>query len=128
MRIPSSVFIARAALSLALTVAASTGCNAERKQECDKFLAAMGPMQGAPPSAETVDHVQADVSALQFQDEPLREYATNYKATLEVLSNTLKLKDGAGPDGPPNGTIDVIKAKSKEAHTDFDDIARYCAP
>jgi hypothetical protein len=85
-------------------------------------------MQGQPVTAEVVDRVQSDVAALQLQDEPLREYAKNYKATLTVLSNTLKLKDTADPDGPPNGTSDVIKAKTKEARTDFDDISRYCAP
>jgi|CZKU01.1.fsa_nt_gi hypothetical protein len=115
-------------VALALLLAAVTGCNAERKQECDKFIAAMGPMQSGPPSADVADRVASDVAAIQFQDEPLHEYATNYKGTLAVLSSTLKLKDSAGPDGPPDGTFDVIKTKSKEAHTDFDDISRYCAP
>ncbi len=105
------------------------GCNTQRKQDCDKFLAAMGPMQGdAPPSADAVDRVHDAVGALSLQDEPLREYATNYKNTLTVLSNTLKLKAGAGPDGPPDGTEDVIKKNVKEARTDASDIARYCSP
>jgi hypothetical protein len=125
-RLSSAVWTA--IVPLALVVVGAAGCNAERKQECDKFITAMGPMQGGPPSAEATDRVLADVSAIPFQDEPLQVYATNYKNTLTVLSNTLKLKDGAGPDGPPNGTNDVIKAKSKEARTDFDDISRYCTP
>ena len=88
----------------------------------------MAPMQGGAPSAETIDQVQGSVAAIQFEDEPLREYASNYKNTLTVLSNTLKLKATAGPDGPPDGTEDVIKQNLKEARTDFDDITRYCAP
>jgi hypothetical protein len=128
----SSAFIERAraaciaAAGLALVVAVA-GCNEERKQECDRFIAAMGPMQSGTPGSDAVDKVQSDVAALKFQDEPLGVYATNYKTTLTVLSNTLKLKETAGADGPPDGTNDVIKAKSKEARTDFDDISRYCS-
>lgn len=88
----------------------------------------MTPLQEGTPSDETVDRVRESVSALEFQDQPLREYATNYKNTLAVLSGTLKLKAGAGPDGPPDGTEDVIKKNLKEARTDRDDIARYCTP
>ena len=88
----------------------------------------MGPLQGNAPSADAVDRVHDAVASIQFQDEPLRVYATNYEKTLAVLSNTLKLRDGAGPDGPPDGTNDVIKAKSKDARTDYDDISRYCSP
>ena len=57
---------------------------------------------------------------------PLREYAKNYKKTLDRLSNTLKLKATAGPD-PPDGTDEVIKQNLKDARTDSDDVARYCA-
>ena len=104
------------------------GCNTTRKQDCEKFLPAMSPMQGGTrPSADAVDRVHETVAAIQFEDEPLREYATNYKNTLAVLSNTMKLKAGAGPDGPPDGTDDVIKQNLKDARTDFDDISRYCA-
>jgi len=74
------------------------------------------------------ERVAIESRAIQFEDEPLREYASNYKNTLTVLSNTLKLKATAGPDGPPDGTEDVIKQNLKEARTDFDDITRYCAP
>lgn len=116
------------AFALALELSGVFGCNAERKQECDRFIAAMGPMQSGTPTAEVVDCVQSDVAALQFQDEALGVYATNYKATLTVLSNTLKLRDSAGPDGPPDGTNDVITQKTKEARTDFDDVSRTCAP
>jgi hypothetical protein len=114
--------------ALCCTIGALAGCNTQRKQDCDKFLTAMAPMQGGAPSAETIDQVEGSVAAIQFEDEPLREYATNYKNTLTVLSNTLKLKATAGPDGPPDGTEDVIKQNLKEARTDFDDITRYCAP
>ena len=116
------------ALSLVLGVSVLAGCNTQRKQDCDAFIAAMGPMQGGAPGAGTVDRVHDAVAALSLQDEPLREYATNYKNTLTVLSNTLKLKAGAGPDGPPDGTEDVIKKNLKDARTDASDIARYCSP
>jgi hypothetical protein len=111
----------------AATLALLAGCNTQRKQDCDKFLTAMGPMQGGTPSVDAIDRVYDDVASIQFGDEPLREYATNYKNTLTVLSNTLKLKASAGPDGPPDGTDDVIKENLKEARTDFDDTTRYCA-
>jgi hypothetical protein len=104
-----------------------TGCNTQRKQDCDKFLPVMSPMQGDTPSADTIDRVHDGVAGIEFGDEPLREYATNYKNTLTVLSNTLKLKATAGPDGPPDGTDDVIKRNLKDARTDFDDITRYCS-
>jgi hypothetical protein len=111
----------------AATLTALCGCNTQRKQDCDKFLTAMGPMKGGTPSVDAIDRVHDDVAGIQFEDEPLREYATNYKNTLSVLSSTLKLKAGAGPDGPPDGTDDVIKQNLKDARTDFDDITRYCA-
>ena len=103
------------------------GCDSQRKQDCAKFLPAMSGMATGVPSVETVDQVLTSVGGIQFADEPLKEYATNYKNTLTVLSNTLKLKAGAGPDGPPDGTEDVIKQNLKEARTDFDDISRYCS-
>ncbi len=106
---------------------ALVGCNTERKQECEKFLSAMGPIEGDTPSQDTVDRVFQGLDSVQFQDEPLREYAKNYKTTLTILSNTLKLKSTAGDDGPPDGTEDVIKTNLKEARTDYDDISRYCS-
>ena len=115
-------------LVAAVLLGALVACNAERQQECEKFTSAMSPMQGDTPSADTVDRVRESVETIQFQDEPLHEYAKNYKATLTVLSNTLNLKTTAGPDGPPDGTDNVIKANLKEARTDYDDIARYCSP
>lgn len=119
---------ARVAAALVLGGAAvlSAGCNDERKQECDKFLAAMAPVQGAPAS-DAVDQANDAVAAIQFQDQPLGVYAKNYRNTLTVLSGTLKLQASAGPDGPPDGTNDVIKNNLKEAHTDYDDVARYCS-
>ena len=127
----SSHFRAATALAglvgVGATCAALAGCNTQRKQDCDKFLTAMGPMQEGTPSVDTVDRVNESVAGTQFEDQPLREYATNYKNTLTVLSSTLKLKAGAGPDGPPDGTDDVIKKNLKDARTDFDDITRYCS-
>ena len=87
----------------------------------------MSGMQSGTPSAETVDQVLSAVAGIKFSDVPLEEYATNYKNTLTVLVNTLKLKSSAGPDGPPDGTENVIKQNLKDARTDFDDISRYCA-
>jgi hypothetical protein len=107
---------------------ALVACNTERKQECEKFLSAASPIQSDnTPSGDTVDRLFQSMDSTQFQDEPLREYSKNYKATLTVLSNTLKLKATAGPDGPPDGTDDVIKTNLKEARTDVDDVSRYCA-
>ena len=111
----------------AAALAALAGCNSTRKQDCEKFLTAMSPMQSEVPSMDAVDRTHDNVAAIQFEDEPLREYSTNYKNTLSVLSNTLRLKASAGPDGPPDGTDDVIKQNYKEARTDLDDITRYCA-
>ena len=130
----SSIGAARAALAtlaglvcLGVGLGDLTGCNTQRKQDCDRFLPAMTPMQTGMPSVETVDKVHDDVAGVDFGDQPLREYATNYKNTLTILSNTLKLKATAGPDGPPDGTDDVIKKNLKDARTDFDDITRYCS-
>jgi hypothetical protein len=104
-------------------------CNEERKQECEKFLAAMQPLRTGTPSSEVVDHVAADVSALAFQDQPLGVFAKNYKQTLSILSSTLKLKENAAsPDAVPDGTQNVIQKNLAEARTDDADIARYCAP
>jgi hypothetical protein len=127
----SPMFTALASLvavgACAATLATLAGCNTQRKQDCEKFLPAMTPLQEGMPTSDAVDRVHDSVAAVQFEDEPLREYATNYKNTLAVLSNTLKLKATAGPDGPPDGTDDVIKRNLKEARTDFDDVSRYCA-
>jgi hypothetical protein len=117
-----------AAVGCLLWLGGVSGCNAQRKQECDAFLSAMTPLQEGTPNGETVDRVRDGVSALELQDQPLHEYATNYKNTLAVLSGTLKLKAGAGPDGPPDGTEEVIKKNLKEARTDREDVARYCTP
>lgn len=108
----------------ALVVLAAAGCDNERKQECSQFLAAMKPLDEGTPAADTVDSVSKQVAAIKFQDQPLGVYATNYRKTLEVLSNTLKLKaSGSAPDG----TDDVIKKNLKEARTDREDVQRYCS-
>jgi len=126
----SPIPVARAGLvgvCACATMVFLAGCDSQRKQDCAKFLPAMSGMATGVPSVETVDQVLTSVGGIQFADEPLKEYATNYKNTLTVLSNTLKLKSSAGPDGPPDGTEDVIKQNLKEARTDFDDISRYCS-
>jgi hypothetical protein len=111
-------------LALALSALAASGCDNERKQECSQFLSAMKPLDNGTPSAETVDNVSKQVASLKFQDQPLSVYAVNYRKTLDVLSNTLKLKaSGSAPDG----TDDVIKKKLQEARTDRDDVQRYCS-
>jgi hypothetical protein len=101
------------------------GCNAERKQECDQLLSVTQPLEtGSPPNPEGVDRAQASVSAIQFQDEPLREYASNVRQSLKALASTLRVQ--AGPT-PPDGTDDLVKAKIKEVHGERDDVTRYCA-
>jgi hypothetical protein len=116
-----------AVVAMAAVMLATTGCNEERKQQCDKFVAAMRPLETGTPGADAVDKASSDISAIPFTDQPLGVYAKNYVATLTALSNTLKLKDSAGPDNMPDGTNDAIKARLKEARTDFDDITRYCS-
>ncbi len=104
--------------------AAGAGCDDARKQECDKLLTAMKPLDQGTPTAETVDTVSKQIDAMTFTNQPLGVYAKNYKATLGVLSNTLKLKAGGQA---PDGTDDVIKQKLKEARTDREDVQRLCA-
>jgi hypothetical protein len=119
-----SMAFARTVALVSALAAGISGCNAERKAECDRFLDAMKPLADGLPSADAVDRVQSTVAGIHFQDQPLGVYAKNYAATLAVLSNTLKLKESPSP---PDGTDDVIKAKLKEARTDAEDTARYCA-
>jgi hypothetical protein len=118
------VTIRLTAVAIVLGALAGAACNPERKQECDRFLTAMKPLDDPSPSAEVVDRVSREVDTLNLQDQPLRIYATNYKNTLTVLSSTLRLRsDPSAPDG----TDDVVKARLKEARTDSQDVARYCA-
>jgi hypothetical protein len=112
-------------LTAALAVLAIAGCNEQRKQECDRLLAATKPLDQGMPSADVVESVARQVDSLHLQDETLSIYATNYLATLRVLSNTLQLK--ADPNAP-DGTDDVIKTNLKNARTDASDIARFCTP
>lgn len=88
------------------------------------MLAAMKPLDDGMPTADTVDRVRKDVSALKLQDQPLHIYAQNYENTLTVLSNTLRLE--ASPSAP-DGTDDVVKSRLNEARTDRVDAARYCS-
>lgn len=119
-----------------LAALAAFGCNAERKQECEKLLAAMTPLERAAPSGaserrdvvmpskDEVDRVKTNVAALHLNDAPLAVYADNSVRTLTVLSNTLELKASASA---PDGTDDVIRAKLGEARIDRQDVERYCA-
>jgi hypothetical protein len=112
-------------LTAALAVLAVSACNEQRKQECDRFLTAMKPLDQGMPGADVVDAVATQVDGLHLQDDTLHIYATNYLATLRVLSSTLRLK--ADP-GAPDGTDDVIKSNLKSARTDASDVARFCTP
>lgn len=107
-----------------LALATLAACNVERKQECDQLLSVLKPVVSGTPTADAVDHVQASVAAIQLQDQPLREYTSSVRATLTVLSSTLKVQAG---DSPPDGTDDLVKAKVKEVRGESDDVARYCA-
>jgi hypothetical protein len=111
-------------LLAALAIGAIAGCNAERKQECDQFLGTMKPLQGDTPSADAVGRMRSSIAGIQFQDEPLREYASSTKATLQVLANSL---DTLASASPPDGTDDLVKSKLKEARGEIDDVSRYCS-
>ena len=113
-----------AAAVVVLQATAILACNAERKQECDKFISAMKPLDQGTPSAETVDRVADQVAQLNAQDQPLSIYAENYRRTLSSLSSTIRLK--ADPSAP-DGTDDAINSRLKEARTDSVDVQRYCA-
>lgn len=111
-------------VALGLVLLAASGCDAERKQECSQFLSAMKPLDEGMPSSDTVDSVSRQVGAIKFQDQPLSVYGENYRKTLTVLSNTLRLKaSGSAPDG----TDSVITKNLTEARTDRDDVQRYCS-
>ena len=100
------------------------GCDDARKQECDKLLTAMKPVEQGTPAADAVDSVSKQIEAMKFQDQPLGVYAKNYRDKLTVLSSTLKLKaTGSAPDG----TDDLIKKNLKDTHTDYEDVKRYCS-
>jgi hypothetical protein len=107
-----------------LALATLAACNVERKQECDQLLSVMKPLGSGPATADPVDHAQAQVAAIQFQDQPLREYASSIRATLTTLSSTLKVK---ASDSAPDGTDDLVKSKFKELRGENDDVTRYCA-
>jgi hypothetical protein len=109
----------------ALAASLPSACNTERKQECDRFIAATKPLEQGIPTADAVDSVAKQVSAMTFQDEPLGIFAKNYVQTLGVLSSTIRLKD---EPSAPDGTNDVIKQKLKSARTEASDLQRYCAP
>jgi hypothetical protein len=109
---------------LALAGISVVACNSVRKQECDRFLGVIKPLDEGTPSADMVDRVHRDVGAISFQDEPLKVYAKNYGDKLTVLSNTLALKASGSP---PDGTDSVIKQNLKAVRTDRDDVQRYCS-
>ena len=108
----------------AVVFGAAVACNAEKKQECDQVLTALKPLESPPPSADAVDRMRTALAAIQYQDQPLREYASSAKTTLQVLGNALETQ--AAPS-PPDGTDDLVKARLKEALGERDDVARYCA-
>jgi hypothetical protein len=114
-----------ATVAAVTVVGALLGCNDQRKQECERFLGAMKPLDEGTPTAERVDSVSKQVEGLHLEDPTLAIYAKNYQATLLVLSNALKLKAGTSP---PDGTDAVVQQNLKAARTDADDARRYCAP
>jgi len=108
-----------------LVAVTSVACNDQRKQECDRLLVAMKPLEKGTPTAGLVTSVAKEVDALHLQDATLAIYAKNYQATLVVLSKTLELKAGSSA---PDGTDAVVQLNLKAARTDADDVQRYCAP
>lgn len=100
------------------------GCNGTRKQECDQLISAMKPLTKGTPSVELVDIARRNIAAIQFQDEPLHEYASSTKTTLSTLSDTIRLQT---TPSPPDGTDDLIKVKLKEVTGEIDEVTRYCA-
>jgi hypothetical protein len=113
----------RAALAGSI-LAALSACNTERKQECDALSTALKPLDDPKPTSDSVGRLRTALDGLKLDDEPLLEYARTTKSTLEVLSNTLAVKEGPAP---PDGTDDVVAAKLKEARTVRDDVVHYCA-
>jgi len=113
------------AAAAATLVVTSIACDDQRKQECERFLASMKPLEKGTPTAELVDSVARQVDALHLQDATLAIYAKNYRATLVVLSSTLKLKAGVSA---PDGTDAVVQQNLRDARTDASDAQRYCAP
>jgi hypothetical protein len=112
------------AVLAAAAILTGGACDDARKQECDKFLGAMKPLDQGTPTAEQVDGAATQIKAITFQNEPLQIYAKNYLEKLTVLSSTLKLKAGSSA---PDGTDDVIKKYLKDARTDRDDVQRFCS-
>jgi hypothetical protein len=110
--------------AVALVAVAASGCNAERKQQCDALLTAMKPLDQGTPTADLVDTVRKRVAGLTVDDQPLHIYATNYGQTLTVLANTLRLQEGTNA---PDGTAAVVKQNLEKARTDRADVQRYCA-
>jgi hypothetical protein len=113
-----------AAAGVVAGCATLSGCDATRKQECDQFLSAMKPLTQGTPSIDVVDTADRTISAIQFQDQPLREYAFSTKTTLHTLSESIRLQTGPAP---PDGSDEIVKAKLNEARGEDDDVTRYCA-
>jgi hypothetical protein len=100
-----------------------TACNTESKKECTALTSTLAPLDEAAPSSASIGRLRAAIEAQTLDDQPLHEYASTLKKTLEVLSSTLALKEAPTP---PDGTDDVVKAKLKEARAARDDVAHYC--
>jgi hypothetical protein len=109
---------------LAAALFAGTACNEDVKQECRAFEDATKPLEQGTPSSATVDAVARQVAAVPFKNQTLGIYAKNYGATLVILSNTLKLKEGPAA---PDGTDDAIKKNLAAARTDAADVKKFCA-
>jgi hypothetical protein len=112
-----------AAISAAI-LGLSSACNTERKKECTQLASVLAPLDDVVPSHASIRRLKAAVEAQPLDDEPLHEYANTLKATLDVLSNTLAVKEAPSP---PDGTDDVVKAKLREAKAVRGDVTHYCA-
>lgn len=110
---------------VAAVVLSGAACNAERQQECGKFIDAIKPLDQGNPAAAQVDAVAKQVAAIPFKDEPLGIYAKNYGERLKVLANAVTLQESPNA---PEGTNDLVKRTLVLARTDAADIRRYCAP
>jgi|HubBroStandDraft_2_1064218.scaffolds.fasta_scaffold301194_2 hypothetical protein len=102
----------------------STACNAERKKECDQLISALAPLDDEAPTSASIARLRSAIDAQTLEDQPLHEYASTLKSTLEVLWSTLAVKEAPSP---PDGTDDVVKAKIKQAKAARDDVTHYCS-
>jgi|GEM_PF-1888962 hypothetical protein len=105
-------------------LAICAACNTERKKECDQLISALAPLDDEPLTSASLARLRSAIDAQTLDDQPLHEYASTLKSTLEVLWSTLAVKE---EPSPPDGTDDVVKAKIKQAKAARDDVTHYCS-